>query len=171
MNENNTKTVKSKKFKPNIIDFLIVVVVLGAIVGIILRAGIIEKAAINSSLEKVQISFLIQDINDESENYFNKGDRFYSRTHTCDLGKLETVIPRAAEAFIVDEYGMPIKTESNNHRIDIIGTVIGEGVFTDEGFLLEGVNYIAPGSYILFDSPNVVGGLTVTDIQRISNAE
>ncbi|MBQ2766163.1 MAG: hypothetical protein IJF48_04190, partial [Clostridia bacterium] len=134
MNENNTKTVKSKKFKPNIIDFLIVVVVLGAIVGIILRAGIIEKAAINSSLETVQISFLIQDINEESENYFNKGDKFYSRTHSCDLGKLETVIPRPAEAFIVDEYGMPIKTESNNHRIDIIGTVIGEGVFTDEGF-------------------------------------
>ena len=171
MSDNNVKTQNAKKFKPNIIDFLIVIVLIGAIVGIVMRMGVIDKLTIGSRLETAQISFIVRDINDESENYFNKGDVFYSRTHKCNIGTLESVIPRLAEKYVEDAIGRLIKTTSSENRIDIIGTLIGEGVFTEQGFFLDGVNYIAPGSELLFDSNNIVGSLTITDIQPINGTK
>ena len=63
------------KLRLNIIDFLIVVVILGAIIGITLRFGLVERITNQSGLTSARISFLILDINDESWNYFSVGDR------------------------------------------------------------------------------------------------
>ncbi len=171
MSENNTKTPKTRKFKPNIIDFLIVIVILGAIVGIIMRTGVVDKIVVNNRLEKAQISFIIRDISDQSESCFNKGDVFYGKSHACVVGTLESVIPRLAEKYVADASGRLIKTTSSENRIDILGTLIGSGVFTEQGFFVDGSIYIAPGTEITFENKNIEGVLTVTDIQPIEGTK
>ncbi len=170
MSENNTKTQKKVKFKPNVIDFLIVIVILGAIAGIVMRTGVVDKIVVNNSLEKAQISFIIRDINDESESCFNKGDVFYGKSHACVVGTLESIIPRLAEKYVADASGRLQKTTSSENRIDILGTLIGNGVFTDQGFFIDGSIYIAPGSDITFENKNIEGVLTVTDIQPVNDS-
>ena len=167
MSDTNMKAKKTNKLKPNIIDFLIVIILIGAVVGIVMRMGVVDKIVTGNHLEKAQISFIIRDINDESETCFNQGDVFYNRTNKYVIGTLEASTPRLAEKYAEDASGRLIKTTSSENRIDVLGTLVGEGIFTEKGFFIDGVNYIAPGSEILFDSTNIIGTLTVTDIRPV----
>ncbi len=178
MNDNSIK--KTKKLRPNIIDLLIVVVVLGAVIGIALRMGIVEKVITSSSVEPARISFLVQDINSDSYNYFNAGDVFYSDTHKCYFGTLEEKpYDLPAEAYIAGADGTLIKSYSptdpddptKSSRIDVRGKILSSGVFSSEGFLLGGTTYIAPGSKITIESKNITVSITVTDIERINPTE
>ena len=169
--ENSAAKPAKKKLRLNIIDFLIVIVVLGAIVGIALRFGVVEKLTNQSGMESARISFFIQDINDESSNYFVIGDEFTDAGNKCAFGKLESRQFLPAEAYITNEFGEIIKTHSDNGRIDVRGVVIGSGTFTDEGFLLDGTNYIAPGSTIHMQSKNIDVWATVTAIEPVESSE
>ncbi|MBE6611702.1 MAG: DUF4330 family protein [Ruminococcaceae bacterium] len=162
------KAVKNQKarFKPNVIDFLIVVVILGAIVGIALRAGVVDKVTQGSRMESAQVSFLILDINEQSGNYFKVGDTFTSPSLDCEVGVLDSVQFMPAEAFITTPDGHLIKTYSDNHRIDVRGTMTCEGIFSDVGFLLGGNQYIAPGSTVNIQSRTIDVFMMVTDIVK-----
>ena len=163
------KTNKTGRLKPNIIDFLIVIVVIGAIAGIFMRTGVVEQVVINNSLEKARVTFLIQDINEASGNYFHIGDRFYATTYATDMGPLESAQIMPAEAYISTIDGQMIQTFSNNKRIDVRGTFVVEGRFGDEGFLLSGVNYIAPGSTLHIQSKYIDVNMTVMDIAKVTD--
>ncbi|MCI8387308.1 MAG: DUF4330 family protein [Clostridiales bacterium] len=170
MGQENSSAKKAKgKVRFNIIDFLIVIVIIGAIVGIALRYGLVEKVTNQSALSSARISFLIQDINEDSSNYFGIGDEFTALDFSCDLGELESRQFIPAEAFITNQYGEIIKTHSNDNRIDVRGTMIGEGTFTEDGFLLDGLHYIAPGTTIHMQSANIDVFMTVTAIEQIED--
>ncbi len=154
------------RLRLNIIDFLIIIVVLGAMVGIAVRAGVVEKVTNRSKLETARISFLIQDIQESSADYFNAGDEFRSLTHDAFFGTLESRQIMPAEAFISDESGHIIKTHSGNNRIDVRGTLLCEGTFTEDGFLLGGTSFIAPNAYINLQSSSLMVYITVTDIEK-----
>ncbi len=169
----NDAKLSGGKLRLNIIDFLIVVVILGAIIGITLRFGLVERITNQSGLTDARISFLILDINGESSNYFSIGDKFYDVANDCELGVLESRQFIPAEAFIVNEYGEIFKRNSSderNERIDVRGVLVGEGTFTEEGFLLGGTNYIAPGSTIHMQSTNIDVYMTVTAIEKVDDA-
>lgn len=168
--ENNEVKPAKTKLRLNIIDFLIVVVILGAIIGITLRYGLVERITNQSGLTSARISFLILDINDESSNYFTIGDKFVDATNDCELGVLESRQFIPAEAFIVNEYGEIFKRNSENDRIDVRGVLLGEGTFTEDGFLLGGTNYIAPGSSIHMQSSNIDVYITVTAIEKAEDS-
>lgn len=189
MNENNTTVEnKPKKLKPNIIDFLIVIAILAAAAGILLRTGIMDDAidslaAGRGQVEKVRIKFLIQDINRDSYDYFIVGDRYLaSSLKNCDAGELEYVDPmQPAEAYINTISGEIIKTTSplldpgdpmSFTRIDVTGAIVCEGIYDKDGyFLMDGEHSVTPGSVIRITSKNIDVALTVMDIERMSETE
>lgn len=164
----NTKS--GKKLRLNIIDFLIMIVVIGAIVGIALRMGVVERVTNQSNMEDAKISFLVQDIKETSADYFRIGDVFRADNLDCEFGKLESRQFMPAEAFVANENGVLIKTHSSNNRIDVRGTVLGAGTFTDEGFLLAGINFIAPGSEVKLQSSDIEVTVTITAIEKVAKA-
>ena len=157
--ENTAKTRKSR-MRLNIIDFLIIIVLIGAVVGIAMRFGLVERVTNQAGMTGARISFLIRDINEGSLDYFGIGDTFYDKEHDCLLGTLESRQFMYSEAFITNERGEIIKT-------NVRGAVIGSGTFTDDGFLLDGVNYVAPGSTIHVQSRDLDVILTVTAVERV----
>ena len=168
MSENTKATgVKAKKIKPNIIDFIIIIAVIAAIIGITIRTGVVEQVTINNNLERARVSFLISGISETSEEYIKNGDVFYSNTHKCTFGTLEQNWSLPAETYTVDEYGVLHKTQINA-KSDVRGTMLCIGVFTADGFFLGGSNYIAPGSSVNVKSANIVVTLTVLDIEKIT---
>ena len=171
MNENTAKPAK-KKLKPNVIDLIIVLVILGTILSMLFRQEEVVNVIVQEerSLESAQISFLILDINDNSGNYFNIGDNFYSPALVMDVGKLSSVQIMPAEAFIADENGQLNKTYSSNGRIDVRGTIDCQGLFSEEGFLLGGSMYLAPGSSVHVQSPGIDVTFTITDITKMESA-
>ena len=164
--ENTAKTRKSR-MRLNIIDFLIIIVLIGAVVGIAMRFGLVERVTNQAGMTGARISFLIRDINEGSLDYFGIGDTVYDKEHDCLLGTLESRQFMYSEAFITTERGEIIKTNSENKRYDVRGAVIGSGTFTDDGFLLDGVNYVAPGSTIHVQSRDLDVILTVTAVERV----
>ena len=100
-------------------------------------------------------------------NTIDTRDTFYDKEHDCLLGTLESRQFMYSEAFITNERGEIIKTNSENKRYDVRGAVIGSGTFTDDGFLLDGVNYVAPGSTIHVQSRDLDVILTVTAVERV----
>lgn len=153
----------------NIIDFLIIIVLIGALAGIAMRFGLVERVTNQAGLTEARISFLVRDINEDSLDYFGSDDVFYDKEHDCVFGKLETKQFMYAEAFITNENGDIIKAFSENKRYDVRGTMTGSGTFTDDGFLLGGINYLAPGSTIHVQSRDLDFILTVTAIEKISS--
>ena len=165
MSEKTEKKTRAK-LKPNVIDFLIVLVIIGAVVGIALRSGAVSEIVRSDELETAQVSFLILDINDNSGNYFNVGDSFRSTAYEQELGVIDSVQFMPAEAFITSEDGRLIKTYSNNGRIDVRGTMSSKGMFSEVGFLLGGNQYIAPGNTLHVQSKYMDVSLTITDIVK-----
>ena len=179
MSENTQK--KQIKFRPNIIDFLIVIVIVGAVIGIAMRMGVVEKITTNSSMSEARISFLVEDINSTSFDAFREGDDFYSKNHGCYLGKLESKGKMPAEKLVTTINGDVVASvspardssdpNSDSYRVDVRGDIIGSGVFSSEGFLANGTTYIAPGSKFTMESQRVSVTVTITDITEIAKAE
>ena len=170
MSENaKTATKKAGKIKPNIIDFIIIIAVIAAIIGIAVRSGVVEEVTLNSHRQTARVSFFVSNISESSGGYFSNGDVFYSSTHQCDFGVLEQFRTMPAEDYIVNEYGVLQKKILSGGRTDVEGTMLCEGVFTEDGFFLEGSNYIAPNSSITVKSKSITVTLTVMDIEAVSD--
>ncbi len=165
MSEKSIKK-KSAGLRLNILDFLIILAVLGALIGIAARFGILEKVTTGSRLEKAEISFLVQDIKDTSADYFRAGEIFYNHTHSCVLGELKEITSiMPAEGYISNQNGTLVKTHSTAGRIDVRGVITGEGLFSDEGFLLGGTSYLAPNQSVFIQSPGISVSVTITAIE------
>lgn len=172
MNGNiNEKAKKTKKFKPNIIDFLVVVIIIGAIVGIVLRNSNLNMQDSQGELEKVRISFRVADISADTGECFNVGNEFFSVTHDTVFGTLESSWTNPAEIYVADQNGVLHKREAIDDRVDLRGTFICEGVFTENGFMLGGDYYISANSEVAVKSPSVSSNIVITDIERITSAE
>ena len=167
MGAENTAKSKKNRMRLNIIDFLIIIVLIGAVVGIAMRFGLVEKVTNQAGMTQARISFLIRDINEGSLDYFGIGDNFYDKDHDCVFGVLESRQFMYSEAFIANERGEIIRTNLENKRYDVRGAVTAAGTFTDDGFLLDGVNYLAPGSTLHVQSRDLDVILTVTAVERI----
>ncbi len=176
MNEKaNVKTKSTKSFKPNIIDFLVVVVIVAVIAGVAARAILKYSSpdAGNSELtfESVRVSFRLADISESTAEYFNNGDEFFSISHESVFGTLETFQTNPAEIYVADQEGILHKQEAINDRVDMTGTFISEGVFTEDGFMLQGDGYLIPNSEVYVKSASVTAYILITDVERITLAE
>ena len=174
MNENKKPTVKkTKKIKPNIIDFIILIAIIGAIIGIAIRSGVVEKVTINNSLESARVTFLISGVSESTGECFDNGDVFYSSTHGCTFGTLEQFWPNPAEIYAADEFGALKKVYLAEEfgMIDIDGTMICTGVFTADGFFLGGSHFIAPNSPVTVKSADVEVNILIMDIEKVDAAQ
>lgn len=171
-------TDKKIKFRPNVLDFLIVIVILGAIAGIAIRSGVVEKITTNSNAEPARISFIAENINNASYDYLVKGDDFYSKNLGCYIGKLESASPMPAVILQPTADGKmvavpspavnPDDPNSESYRIDVRGELTSSGLFSPEGFLVNGTTYIAPGSEFILESKSISVTVTILDITPIT---
>ncbi len=177
MKEKKNNSTAKRRFRPNVLDFLIVIVIIGAAAGIGIRSGVVEKITSTSTAESARIYFLAENVNNDSYDYFVKGDTFYSKNLGCYIGTLERATPMPAEILLPTADGQmavsyspavdPNDPNSESYRVDIRGEFISSGLFSPEGFLVNGTTYIAPGSELTLESKNISVVVTVTDIQPV----
>ena len=158
--------MEKKKFRINILDVLIIVLVALCIVGAFLRFYA-ENNDDKLESQKAIVSFLIQDIQSESQYAFNTGDPVYCYEFLCDLGTLVGDIEVSDAVFYDALESAEIKSSTSpGLRVDIRGKLEVEGTWTDaSGFSVNGTKYIAPnmGLYVAF--PNIKTMILITDIE------
>ena len=158
----------SKK-KLNVIDVLILLVIVTCVVGLVVRFGNFGFSSSSEDLDDYEISFLVSNIAYDSQYYFSQGDTVTLVDKGVVLGKLDGLVKPTPAVFSAQEKnGMPITVSypTESSRIDVKGTIASKGVMGENGYLLGGTTYIAPGAEYKVQSEHMDFVLTITDIVK-----
>lgn len=170
---------EKKKFRFNILDVIIILVVVSCIVGVAVRyslpskLGIIlggEEALIAATDEAV-VTFYLENVRKEiTQNSMVEGDKYYSKKHKCELGELYNV-----SEFIYEPYGMYRANEDGvptyselEYRCNVTGYLKVRGtVDPEKGFLVNNTDRLAPGERIDINSINRRMTVTILSIEIV----
>ena len=155
------------KVRFNIIDFLIIVIVIGCIAGVIMRYDIIDKIVVDRDRDEVSVSFMITGISPQIADQIMIGDEFYVVGASNKLGVLADHTVTNAEKVEANENGFPVRSYDDTSR-DVRGTFRSYGVNNDDGFFLGGTLFIAPGKTLTIESRNVRISVIITEISQTS---
>ena len=155
------------KGKFNIIDFLIIVAIIGCVAGVFLRYDLATKIGLNSNKDEVEISFMVMGLREGSTAALIEGDTIYWEQNGMEIGKLLSKEISETVHYILDE-NFEYQKDPNEIRFTVRGVISGKGNMTDAGFMLNGTQFIAPGKEMKIQSKNISTTLTVTAVKHIS---
>ena len=157
--------MQKRKFRINILDFLIVALVILCVAGAVMRMYT-KSNDVKLETQKATISFLIQDVQSASQYAFADGDRVYSPELECELGYIEGEVVATPAVYYNEDGGVFVKTESAGSRVDIRGKFVCEGTWTDaSGFAANGTQYIAPNMSVFVSFPGIKTSMLITDVE------
>ncbi len=154
-------TEEKKRF--NIIDWAIVLLIVLAAAGLVLRYGLAEKWKNSQNTVRAEIRFSISNIRETSYTggYFAPGTRVYNsdadNNYIGVFAGEERFSYMPAKYYQISSSGEIVEERSVLDRIDVTGVILTEGVKNDNGFFYGGSTYVAPGQYISINT----GGLRV----------
>lgn len=157
------KEKKSSKTGFNVIDLLIVIIVLGCIAGIIYRYNLVDRLIVDSKRDEVSVKFITAAVSKDIEDKLSDGDVFYIESSGELFGTLSGHTSTDNSYVASDDNGMPVISYNKELR-DIEGTITCKGVMRDEGFFVDGTQFIAPGSELILESINVRVSVIITEI-------
>ena len=157
--------MQKRKFRINILDILIVSMIILCIAGAVMRMYT-KTNDVKLESQTATISFLIQDVQSESQYAFTDGDRVYSPELECELGNIVGSIVATPAVYYDEDGGEFVKTYSDGTRVDIRGKFVCEGTWTDaSGFAANGTQYIAPNMTVAVSFPGIKTSMLITDVE------
>ena len=154
-----------KKMRFNVIDVIIVILIIGAITGIILRYNIVGKLVSSSSRDKVSITVLVTGVKPALAESIKDGEDFY-----IESKKFGTLASHNAENSVVyktDEEGNIIRS-SDPSLNDVTTVFTAEGVIDPDGsFKLAGSRFLAAGKTVTLQSMHVQLEGVILSIEQI----
>ena len=136
-----------KKIRISIIDVLIVITIIACAVGAFLHYRMYEKNNEVIKDDVALVSVMLYNVENSISGKIGVGDKIYLTDTNELIGTVAEVSSKESIYYYTDDRG--ILREGNdyyNKDVSIIVTVNGE--FTNEGFLANGVKYIAAGMEI-----------------------
>jgi hypothetical protein len=155
------------KGKFNIIDFFIIVAIVGCVAGVFMRYDLATKIGLNSNKDEVEISFVVVGLREGSTEALVEGDTIYWEQNGMEIGKLVSKEISEAVHYILDD-NYEYQKQYNKIRFDVRGVISSKGNMTDGGFMLNGTQFIAPGKELKIQSKNISTTVTVTAVKHIS---
>jgi len=155
--------MEKRKLRFNVLDFLIVAVIILCVVGVLLRGGV-KTTDEKLESQTAVVSYLVQNIQSASQHCFQAGDRIYSQSLGCDMGRLIGKVEVTPAVYYAEDDGAITKTYSNGDRIDLRGQFECEGKMSESGFSIDGTQYIAPGMSTYAYLPNINVTILITDV-------
>ena len=155
--------MSKRKLRVNILDFLILAVVVLCIAGALLRGGA-KNTDPKLETQTAVITFQVSNVQSASQYCFKEGDKMYSQSLGCDMGRIVGEITATPSVYYYEENGEIIKAYSEAGRVDLVGTFECEGQMSESGFLMGGTQYIAPGMTTYAYLPDINVNILITDI-------
>ena len=163
------KKKNSGKVRFNIIDFLIILIVLGSIAGVIIRYNIIDRLVLDTDRDSVRISYMVTGVSPQIANSITDGDVYYIVGADNTFGTMEEHSISNALKVEANENGLPVESFDDTMR-DVRGTFMSHGVLGDNGFFLDGTVFLAPGKTMVIESKNVRISVIITEIKPYETA-
>ena len=161
--------MRTRKAGFNIIDLLIVLFIVLAAVGIVMRYKLADKVNLNATGDKFEIEFMIENIQKASEDYLTAGTPFYINTDSIKIGEIKEILDvRDAVHILSDLNGNVIKSELPG-RIDVTGVMTCYGRTVKEGgYMLNGNSFVAPGKMYLVHTGKLSVNITIMNIEKVN---
>ena len=151
-----------KKNRFNIIDFTLIITIIACIIGIAVRYNLRETVVKGS--DRATVTVIIRGILKDNVDQLVAGDEYYNQRSGELIGTLMTFETQPAKIRNLRHDGTIAVTEYVD-RTDVLCTVDVEGIYTDEGFMIGGSEYIGCGSDFLVRSLNLETEWLVVDIE------
>ena len=156
------KKNKQKTHRFNIIDFMLIVAVLACIIGITFRQNLNETVV--ESNDTATVTVMIRGLLKDNVKQIIEGDEYFNQRSGDSMGILQSFETKPAKIRTPRLDGTIATTEYVD-RTDVICTVDVEGIYTDEGFMIGGSEYIGCGSNFLVRALNLETEWLVVDIE------
>jgi len=154
-----------KRIKFGILDAVIIIAILVCAAGIYVRYDLSRRLEYRQNTVNAQVSFLVQNISENSADSFIEGAEVRSKDNDNIIGILTgSVTVQPAEILTYLFNGEIALNYSSNRRIDVRGVISAQGMMTDEGFCYNGTTYIAPGQWVLIRTQNIEVNILITNI-------
>ena len=160
-------TARAKKAKFNIIDVSIILIIVLITAGIFLRYDLAKNINFQANQDKFEIEFIIQDIQEYSQNYLTAGESVYITISSIKIGEIKEILDiKPSEIFVQIQDGeSTYMVESERPgRIDITGVMVSYGRRVDTGYMINGNVYCATGKEFLFHTGPLETTMTVLSI-------
>lgn len=150
----------------NIIDLVLLIALLACIAGIYLRYAADRDLGSKQELDSYTLSFEVQNIRYTSADAFQADDAVYLRTDDTKIGTLLSLDSASPTEYLFFDLGGNVKQTyyPENTRIDVTGRILAEGRMTENGFMLNGNVFLAPGRSYPIMTPHIDVNITITDI-------
>ena len=128
----------NKKFKFNIIDLIIILFIILAVTGIIIRYDLADDINFGATGEEFEIEFMVMDVMRGTEDYLQAGETFYIDITSIPIGEVIDIIDVRDSVRYVQTTEGDIVTSSVQERVDITGVMRSRGRTTREGTMING---------------------------------
>ncbi|MBO5305152.1 MAG: DUF4330 family protein [Clostridia bacterium] len=152
----------------NLLDFVVILLVLICLISAVIRVRQIDWFNKGADLDEFEVYFSVTDISYISEDALVVGDTFTLTENQATLGVLQSidsVLP--STMYVKDPDGNVLGVNyPESTRIDVTGTVLSLGQMTNNGYLLGGTIYIAPGRAYSVQSEHMDFTIEILDIEK-----
>lgn len=150
-----------KKIPFSILDFVIIALALALICGIFARYDIIEGLFSRKELSDADLTFIAEAITHEEAAAFAEGKQLYCEGSL--FGTIQSSSEENAQICYESNDGQLIFLESTE-LVDVSGSIKLKVLQTDDGYMLNGKQFIAAGSTFIVRSAGVSVVITVLSI-------
>ena len=180
----NGNEKNKKQYRIKALDVVVVLLILLSVFGIYFRFNLMDKLSIGRNLKEYTVSFEIKDIRYTTEAYMEVGDKVYFYDDGEEFGTLIKASKdasdeekkalrgvNAAKTVMVEDANGKTKAVEvfypDDSRKDAYGRMLCKGTYSDEnGFLVDGTKYIAPGSVLKIKTELVTVDVIIISIEE-----
>ena len=155
--------MENNKKRFGALDWVILIVLLLCAAVFALRLGYKDQISGDELMSKYAISFSITDVRHTTVDAFVKGDKVYVATDDTYIGIFDRIDSNNPAAYYVENSDTKVYYPQGT-RVDLMGTLISEGVMNDDGFFAGGSYFLAPGKKLTIYTGHVFVDIVLTDI-------
>jgi len=141
--------------------------VIGCIAGVAVRYNLVDRIVSTSANDEAEVTFLVQNVRMTSADAMVEGDVYYWKQNSMKVGTLISKEVANAVVYIVDAQNASITKNYSDIRYDVTGTLSVSGRRTDDGFMLDGTQYIGAGKEMILMSKNITVTVTILGVSEV----
>lgn len=165
MIENEKST--HRKFRIGIIDFLVIITFVACISGLFLHFRIFEKNNELTTTDTCYVSVMLYGVDNNISEKIALGDKIYLKEQEEPFGTVLNIVKEDACVYYTNTKNEILKSADNSKK-DVALTLEVNGDLSQDGFLTNGVKFIASGMELDIYSQTFSGKCLVFGIEQYS---
>jgi hypothetical protein len=158
----------NRKLKFNIIDLIIILFMILAIIGIIIRYDLADDINFGATGEEFDIEFMVMNIQRGTEDYLQAGEKFYITIESIFIGEVTDIIDVRGAVEYVETTDGNIVGSTIPERVDVTGVMRSRGRTTKEGVMLNGNIFVTANTRHFIHTGKRECWIVIMDVQPVN---